>query len=136
MRTTIIHGFIVVLSLSLLSSSCTSDDDGSQNNNSGEIQQIENQAESGTWRITSFIDSGQDETNDFNGYNFTFESNGTITATNGNNTESGNWSVTGSNSSSSSSDDIDFNIMFNVPETSEFDDLNDDWDIISHSDNT
>lgn len=134
MRTTIIHGFIVVLSLSLLSSSCTSDDDGSQNNNSGEIQQIENQAESGTWRITSFIDSGQDETNDFNGYNFTFESNGTITATNGNNTESGNWSVTGSNSSSS--DDIDFNIMFNVPETSEFDDLNDDWDIISHSDNT
>ena len=136
MRTTIIHGFIVVLSLSLLSSSCTSDDDGSQNNNSGEIQQIENQAESGTWRITSFMDSGQDETNDFNGYNFTFESNGTITATNGNNTESGNWSVTGSNSSSSSSDDIDFNIMFNVPETSEFDDLNDDWDIISHSDNT
>ncbi len=27
--------------------------------------------ESGTWRITNFNDSGQDETSDFTGYNFT-----------------------------------------------------------------
>jgi hypothetical protein len=136
MKTKILYGIILVCSLSLLSSTCSSDDDdGSSNNNNAEIQQIENQAESGTWQITSYIDSGQDETNDFSGYNFTFASNGTITATNGNNTETGTWSVTGSNSSSSSNDDIDFNIFFNVPDTNDFEDLNDDWDIISHSNN-
>ena len=49
----------------------------------------------------------------------------------------GIWSVVdGSGNSSSdddgnSTDDDDFNILFSVPATSDFDDLNDDWDIIS-----
>lgn len=137
MKTKIVYGFILVCSLSLLSSTCSSDDDGGNfpGNNNVVIQQIANQAQSGTWRVTSFIDSGQDETNDFNGYNFTFASDGTLTATNGSNSETGIWSVTDSNSNDDSNDDIDFNIFFNVPDTSDFEDLNDDWDIISHSDN-
>ena len=55
-------------------------------------------------------------------------------ASNGSNTVTGTWSVTDdSNSSddSSSDDDIDFNIFFPVPETSDFEDLNDDWDVVS-----
>lgn len=138
MKAKFIYGLILLLSLTLLSSTCSSDDDGGYfppNNNNAEIQQIITQAQSGTWRITSFIDSGQDETNDFNGYNFTFGSDGTLTASNGSNTETGTWSVTDSNSNDDSNDDVDFNIFFNVPDTNNFEDLNDDWDVVSHTDN-
>jgi hypothetical protein len=117
---------------------CSSDDDdGSPNNNSQQIAGIENTAESGTWRITNFNDSGQNETSDFNGYNFSFNSDGSLVATNSSDTMTGTWSVTDdSNSSSDDSnddDDIDFNIFFPVPETNIFEDLNDDWDIVSTS---
>ena len=126
-----------MLSFSLMSSMCTNDDDGGiPNNNSQQISQIENTAESGTWRITSFNDSGQDETSDFNSYDFSFNADGSLVATNGSNTMTGTWSVTnGSNSNddSSSDDDIDFNIFFPVSESNNFEDLNDDWDIVSTS---
>lgn len=123
-------GLLLMLSFSLMSSTCSSDDDdGGQIDNSQEIAQIENDVQSGTWRITSYVDSGQDETNDFNGYTFTFGSDGTLTAENGTNTMTGTWSVT--DDSSSSSSDIDFNIFFPVPDTNDFEDLNDDWDIVS-----
>ncbi|WP_369997140.1 hypothetical protein [Winogradskyella sp.] len=128
-------GMLLMLSFSLMSSMCSSDDDdGSQNNNSQQIAEIENAAESGTWRITNFNDSGQNETSDFNGYDFTFNSNGTLVATNGSNTLTGTWSVTDdSNSSddSSSDDDIDFNIFFPVSDDNDFEDLNDDWDVVT-----
>ncbi|MCB0457968.1 MAG: hypothetical protein KDC91_09510 [Flavobacteriaceae bacterium] len=96
-------------------------------------------AQSGTWRITSFIDSGQDETSDFNGYIFTFNENGTVTATKGATTISGTWSVSDDSSNSSSdddgnsTDDDDFNLFFSVSPDSDFEDLNDDWDFISVS---
>ena len=133
-----LSGLIVILSLTLSTYSCTSnDDDGSNNNNNNtqQIMEIENTAEAGTWRVSSFVDSGQDETNDFNGYNFTFMANGTLMATNGSNTLNGTWSVTDSSSSDDSSDDIDFNIFFSVPEDDPFEDLNDDWDVVSYNDN-
>ncbi|MAN60202.1 MAG: hypothetical protein CMC08_10240 [Flavobacteriaceae bacterium] len=96
-------------------------------------------AQTGTWRISSFIDSGEDETTDFNGYVFTFNTDGSLVAVNGTTTVSGTWSVTDDSSNSStdddgnSTDDDDFNIFFPVPESSDFEDLNDDWDVISVS---
>ncbi len=119
---------------------CSKDDDGNSNSsaqNSADL--VEQIAEDGSWRITRFVDSGQDETNDFTGYTFQFETNGLITATNGNRTVEGNWSVLDDDSNSSSdddgnsTDDDDFNIFFPVPATDDFEDLNDDWDIISVS---
>lgn len=138
MKKGVFYSFLLMLSFSLISSTCSSDDDGGNNDNSQEIIQIENTAESGDWIISSYIDSGQDETNDFNGYTFTFSANGTLTATNGTTTYTGSWSVTDSNSSddSSNDDDIDFNISFPVPDTDDFEDLNDDWEIVTYSDTT
>lgn len=134
MKRQFFYGLLLLLNFSLISSTCSSDNDEGPNNNASEIQQIKSDVESGTWRITSYIDSGQDETSDFNGYNFTFAPNGVLTADNGTSTESGTWSITDSSSSSSSSDDdIDFNIFFNVPASSDFEDLNDDWDISTHT---
>ncbi|MGS2725362.1 hypothetical protein ACU8DI_02045 [Psychroserpens sp. BH13MA-6] len=133
-------GLLIMLSFSLMSSMCSNDDDdGNPNNNSQQIVQIESTAESGTWRITNFNDSGQNETSDFNGYDFSFNADGTLVATNGSNTVNGTWSVTddsNSNDDSSSDDDIDFNIFFPVPESNNFEDLNDDWDIIAISSTT
>ena len=123
-------GLLLMLSFSLMSSMCSNDDDGgSPNDNSLEIAEIVTIAQSGTWRITNFNDSGQNETSDFNGYDFSFNADGSLVATNGSNSLTGTWSVTDdSNSSddSSSDDDIDFNIFFPVPESNDFEDLNDD----------
>lgn len=130
------YGLLIMLSFTLMSFNCSDDDDGSSNsNNSQQIAQIEDTAESGTWRITNFNDSGQNETSDFTGYSFEFNSNGTLVASNGSSTVNGSWSVTDSSNSSSSDDDIDFNIFFQVPNDSDFEDLNDDWDVVSISSN-
>lgn len=104
------------------------DDDSPKDISKDQLQSI---VQNGTWRITRFIDSGTDETNDFSGYNFTFNSSGVLTASNGTNNFSGTWSITDSNSSDDSSNDLDFNINFNL--TNDFEDLNDDWDIVSQS---
>ena len=126
-------GLLTILSFALTISSCSSDDNsGSPIDNSQQIAQIETTAESGTWRITNFNDSGQNETSHFIGYDFTFNSDGSLIADNGSITVNGTWSITNdSSSSSSSSDDIDFNISFSVPDGHDFQDLNDDWDIVS-----
>jgi hypothetical protein len=138
MKNRILNSICFIMCLSLMSSCSSNDDDMNSNNNSVEIAQIENEVESGTWIIVSYIDSGQDETNDFNGYNFTFGSDGTLTANNGTNTMTGTWSLThsgNSNDDSNSDDDIDFNIFFPVPETNDFEDLNDNWEIVTHNSN-
>ena len=135
MNTKFIYIKSIIIALTVFTYSCSSGDDSpnnNSNNTTAEIQQITDNAASGTWRITSYVDSGQDETNHFNGYNFTFASNGTLSATDGNNTVNGTWSVSdSSNSNDDSNDDIDFNISFASP--ADFLDLSDDWDIVSHT---
>ncbi|WP_075351981.1 META domain-containing protein [Algoriphagus marinus] len=108
--------------------SCTKEDDDPTNTIK---QQVEVSVQNGNWRITKFIDSGTDETNHFTGYNFRFNSSGVLNATNGTNNYNGTWSITGSNSNDDSKDDLDFNIFFNL--TNDFEEINDDWDIVSHS---
>lgn len=138
MKKTIYSAFLIMISFSLMSSTCSSDDDDITTDNSVIINEVTGIAITDSWSVTSYIDSGQDETTDFTNYEFTFLSNGTVTASNGSNEEAGTWSVTDSNSNddSSSDDDVDFNINFNVPTSSVFFDLNDDWDIVSYTSTT
>ncbi|WP_223551567.1 META domain-containing protein [Aestuariivivens sp. NBU2969] len=126
-----IEQIITILLFSLAIVSC-SNDDTNPNDNSMEIKEIKTIAQSSSWKITSFIDSGVDETNHFTGYTFTFNSDGTLEATNGINTYMGTWSVTNGSSNDNSSDDIDFNIFFSSPANFK-DDLSEDWDIVSKS---
>ena len=120
---------IIALLVGLISfTSCTKDNV----NPSGTTQDsIISVVQTGTWRISKFIDSGTDETNHFTGYIFTFNSNGIINANNGMNNYDGVWSITDSNSNDDSQDDLEFNINFNL--TNDFEDLNDDWDFISQN---
>lgn len=92
---------------------------------------IQNTVQTGDWRITSYIDSGKDETSHFSGYFFSFSDNGAISATNSSVTYAGTWNVTDSNSNDDSPGDVDFNILFNLGNN--FDDLSEDWQIISQS---
>ena len=119
--------FILIFTIS----SCSNDDDDNSNSDTNQTN-IENTVQDGTWRVTKFIDSGDDETNNFNGYAFTFNDNNSLIAENGNTTNNGSWSITDSNSSDDSIDDLDFNISFTSPP--DFEELTEDWDIISRTD--
>ncbi|GAB5400006.1 MAG: hypothetical protein Aureis2KO_15910 [Aureisphaera sp.] len=138
---------ILVLGIFMgLATSCSKEDsadNNSQNNNSSSsVEQVKSIAQSGNWQVTYFWDTDSDETNDFAGYTFRFNNDGSLVATNGSTTMNGTWSVedddsnsSGDSDSNDSTDDDDFNIFFPVPDTNDFEDLNDDWDIVSISDN-
>ncbi len=128
-----ILSLLTIITLLFATIACsTSNDNNVDDSSSGDnstADQIENTAQTGTWRITYFYDSDQDKTSNFSGYVFTFNSDGSLVTVNGNNTISGTWSVT--NSSSSNSDDHHFNVHFLSPNN--FEDLSDDWEIVSTS---
>jgi hypothetical protein len=93
---------------------------------------------SGSWRITSFVDSGTDETSNFTGYTFTFAElnsgavSGGVTAVKGANTYTGGWNITDNNSDDDTLNDLNFFLNFATP--ADFTDLNEDWDIIELTD--
>ena len=125
--TTFLSTLILMLGSFMWLPSCTNGSNDDNNNTP-----IQNQVQTGNWKITEFIDSGKDETSHFTGYTFTFAANGTLTATNSGNTHVGSWAVTDSNSQDDSPGSTYFVIQFNV--TNDFSDLNEDWTIISRTD--
>jgi hypothetical protein len=132
MKKVILIPMLFCLFMLNVASMCSSDDNSSS---SQDPTPVINVATQGTWRVTSYVDSGTDETNHFTGYNFTFSNGGVLTATNGSNTVTGTWSVLNDDSNDDSpSNDLDFNIGFTAP--ANFADLTDDWDIVTYSDTT
>ncbi len=109
-----------------------SDDDAKVNVN-GNATAVSNNLKSGTWKISNYVEDTNDETANFEGYDFTFGPNNVLTATNGTNTYTGTWSVYDDDSSSDDSfdSDIDVNISFITPD--EFAGLSDDWDVAARS---
>ncbi|HCK20738.1 MAG TPA: hypothetical protein DHW15_00815 [Bacteroidetes bacterium] len=83
---------------------------------------------SGTWKITLYDDSGNNETSDYTSYSFKFEDDGTLKATSGGTTHLGTWSISDDDDSP---EDIDLNIFFAAPEKLE--ELTDDWDILEYT---
>jgi hypothetical protein len=112
---------IILTIIPFFIASC-SDDKNSSNN---QVTDVKNNVMSGSWKVLSYIDSGKDETYHYNGFVFTFQSGGTVSAVSSAMTATGTWSV----SSSSSMDK--FIMLFATVDP--FDDLNDDWDILEHS---
>lgn len=129
-RNTTVLGIILLMAFSI--SSCNSDDDSSNVSGNQNTDEIINIVRNGNWKITYYYDTDQEETTDFNGYNFTFGTGNVLTASNGTNTYTGTWSVTDDGSDDdNSNNDLDFNIAFSSPE--KFQELTDDWDIIEKS---
>ena len=101
-----IYGLIMV---AVLFTACTKDADDSNNfaNLQADVEAITNNVSTGSWVITNFIDSGKNETGDFTGYQFSFNTDGSLAADSVNNSEMGTWSITiddDSNDDSSSDD--------------------------------
>jgi hypothetical protein len=137
MKKSIFTGTMVLIVSVFLS--CQKDDNPSSTVNQVEINQVTNLVTVGAWHVTSFIESGIDHTDNFVGYAFSFNTDGSLIADNGSNAINGTWSITDSSSSSDdddsnddSSDDIDFNIFFAEP--SNFLELSEDWHIVSRTD--
>ncbi len=117
--------FSYLFLLCSLISSCSSDDES----NDTALDTFEATTQSGTWRITRFVDSGIDETANFTGYNFTFNNNGVLSATNGINNYEGSWNII--TDGGSDLDDLELTISFSL--NNDFNDLTDDWDFISQT---
>jgi hypothetical protein len=131
-----LHLLLVLIFTAFLLTACEEDDDDDDtprtSNQSAVIKaEVTANLQNGNWRVFKMIDSGQNETQDFNGYIFTFQSNGVVSAVKNNTTYNGNWNITDSDSNDDSQDDLDFNLNFSQPPS--FSDLNDDWDFISQS---
>ena len=115
---------LVTMIIAILS--CSNDDDPTNSPTA-----VENTVKTGTWKITRFEDSGNNETASFSGYNFVFDANGTLTASSGTNLFVGTWSVTDDGSSDDNSDDMHFNINFSL--NNSFEELSEDWHFVSYS---
>ena len=126
MKINLLVGLGILFSSALISS-C-----GEKNNPSEtESKKIQAAVTVGDWKITKLEDSGNDETSHFSGYLFQFTDLGIINATKNGSTVSGTWSITSDDSGDDSAYDLDFNIFFSL--TNEFEELNDDWEILTHS---
>lgn len=80
-------------------------------------------ATNSTWFVSNYTDDGNNETSDFNGFEFTFNSSGTVSAVNGGTTIAGTWS------SQDNATELLLDFGTNMP----LDELNDDWDVVSIS---
>ncbi|MEA1785850.1 hypothetical protein U1E44_07090 [Arenibacter sp. GZD96] len=132
-KTLVVPALFFVSLLSMISCDSSSDSENDQIT-STDINAIRSSVVNGDWRITFFFDTDKEETTNFTNFIFSFNDDGTLVATNGNQTVSGVWSVTDSNSSDDdnpSSSDVDFNIFFATP--SNFEELSEDWDILEFS---
>lgn len=75
--------FVFVGLCSVLFAGCTKEDGPSS---------VADAFTSGTWRVTHFSERTSNETDDFSGYTFTFQSNGKVLAAKGGVIKEGNWS--------------------------------------------
>jgi len=117
---------LALVSMSLLSLSC-SNDGNTSNTNSENVGQLQDAIIQGSWKITRFIEDGVNQTSNYNGFNFTFNTNGTVLATNGSNPVNGTWTT-----SVSSSGTPKFVLNFNIS-NGPFDEISEDWNIESVS---
>lgn len=125
--------YVLLITLILFAtSSC--DDDNSINNSTDISEELTNIVSGNNWIITKMTDSDDDYTNDFAGYIFTFNNDGSVIADNSTNSYTGTWRIENDDKyddSNDSDDDTEFTITFNM--TNYFTELNEDWDILSYS---
>lgn len=104
-------------------SECFSDGDDN-NNNDVNTESLDSLLTNGDWIVASYLDDGENETSDYNGYEITFNENGTVVASNGSTIE-GTWSI------QSSEGKLVLDFGTSVP----FDEFNDDWEVVSFTAN-
>lgn len=110
------------LYLAIIAGACTNGND--DNSPAGNLPDILTDG-SGQWRVSYYWDKDKDETNDFAGYTFNFNSDGTLEAVKNGSTTTGSWQH---NSSSNK-------LIINLGDVKPLGDATDDWLIIERTDN-
>jgi hypothetical protein len=122
MKTTV-KLFLIALTISLVSCSKSNDTNPSSTNKTDQV--------SGNWTVTYYLDSGKDETSDFSGYTFEFNSGDVLKATNTLNTYTGTWTI----GDRSSDDDSSSNkLVITIAGNKAMDNLQHDWLIVKLTD--
>ena len=111
-----------LLVFSVLFFSCKKDD----NNPSISTSNVTSTVSTGNWRITYYWDTDHDETNNFIGYSFVFNTNGTVTATKAANTITGTWTTR--------NDDSKIKLVLSFSSPADFIEISDDWHTIERTD--
>jgi hypothetical protein len=115
----------VALIMLLVFASCERDNQDSMPTEPAQVTQA--LTVSGGWRITTFIEDGEDETRFFTPYRFEFSDNGTVTASRPGETINGTYRIF--------QDDGRTELAMQFPVGfGEFNELNDDWYLISRTD--
>ncbi|MCG2418277.1 hypothetical protein K8089_04525 [Aequorivita sp. F47161] len=115
---------ILVLLAIVVFASCSSDDD-SGNANTTEFEDIKTVLPQGDWMISKLIEGESDHTSAFESIEFTFNQDGTVIAQTDLFTENGTWAYDNSSSSEE--------LVLQFSEMTPFDEINDDWEIVSVS---
>jgi hypothetical protein len=98
-------------------------DDCDDNGNPVNSSELSSLLTSGTWKITYFFDES-DQTSQYSGYNFTFNSNGSTQATANNFNSSGTWSAF--------IDSGDIKLLLNY-QSAQLEEINEDWRVLEFS---
>jgi len=114
---TIAAAIILVITFS----SCKKDD----NSLSNQVAVLTQNVQQGKWKITYYNDNGTVETSTYSGYEFQFNTNGTITATKTGTTVSGTWS--------DGHDDSQLKLYLDFGTVNPFQELSDDWHVTQQS---
>lgn len=121
MKKAIFSMFAAALLMS--AASCSDDDNG--NNANITVEALTNTITNQAWRITAYSEDGIDQTSNFTGYNFTFNDDNTVLASNGTNTYNGVWTITEDDSQDDLTTNPDLNITFGSPD--DFVEISEDW---------
>jgi hypothetical protein len=117
----------LILLLSILTlMSCSSDDDSGDVHTSV-YKDIVTILPQGNWEVTTYIDDGEDKTIAFDTFVFTFKEDNSVIAKNDLFTETGTWAYQNGNNS----DDNDEELILQFNQTTPFDEISDDWEILS-----
>lgn len=92
----------------------------------------ENRLENANWKISKFVLDDKDKTTDFRDYQFTFETDGSVSAELGDLSYTGDWSVSVFDNGDNP-DIIHLNIYF--PQLNQFLNLNAQWKVENQVDN-
>jgi hypothetical protein len=115
--------FALASLLMIWSCSKTDDNNVTPSGSTSKAEQV-----SGTWTVTSYLDSGKDETSDYSGYSFNFSVDGILAATSGSTAFSGDWHI-GDNSSSD--DNSSNRLVINIAGNKQMDKLAHTWVIVT-----
>jgi len=117
--------YLSILLTLFIFASCSSDDDSvSDNNTQGPNANIETTIP-GDYAITTFTVDGEDRSNNYNGFTFTYDGDGNVTAQNDILAEVGTWTYTTTTTDGELVENLE--LFFNNQEP--FTDLSREWDI-------